>query len=190
LQSKDNKGVVMKKLLILLAMSLVTVGMAHASEIDLKKSSLKWKGSKFGGEHYGQIFYKSGNVKVEGDKITAGEFIVDMSSFTVEDLKDSPWGEKFLGHMKSADFFDVGKYPTSKLKVKGFKDGKVVADLTIRGKTNEIIFPVTKKGNTFTGKLTFNRTKFDMKYKSGLIGTAADKVIHDDVHLDFTVVLK
>jgi polyisoprenoid-binding protein YceI len=92
--------------------------------------------------------------------------------------------------MKSADFFEVSKYPTSSMKVKGIKNGKMVADLTIKGKTNEVTFPITKKDGIYTGTLVFDRTKWGMKYGSGLIGTALDKTIHDEVTLDYKLVLK
>jgi len=51
------------------------------------------------------------------------------------------------GHLKSPDFFDAAKYPTitfkSKKIVKAGKDGfKVTGDLTIKGKTKEVVLDV------------------------------------------------
>jgi polyisoprenoid-binding protein YceI len=180
----------MKNLLIILSLVVATAAMAKEVQVDTKKSVIEWKGTKFGGEHFGKIYYKKGSLKLDGEKIVGGNFTVDMNSFTVEDLTDPTWKGKFLGHMKSADFFEVEKYPTSSLKVKGYEKGKIVADLTIKGKTNEVRFPITKMGNAYKGKITFDRTKWGMKYGSGLIGTALDKTINDEVYLDFNVVIK
>ena len=63
--------------------------------------------------------------------------------------------------------------------------------LTIKSKTNPIKVSYTKKGKTYSGKLKFDRTKFDMIYGSGnFFKNLGDKIIHDEVVLDFSVVLK
>ena len=58
--------------------------------------------------------------------------------------------ERLVGHLRSADFFDVEKYPTAKLSIKNSKviekleDGKykmlVNGDMTVKSKTNPISF--------------------------------------------------
>jgi polyisoprenoid-binding protein YceI len=53
-------------------------------------------------------------------------------------------------HLRSADFFDVEKYPTLTFKSRRVvRDGdafKVVGDLTIRDKTREVVLDVTANG--------------------------------------------
>ena len=55
-----------------------------------------------------------------------------MNSMTVTNL-DGAMEQKFLGHMKSADFFDVAAHPTATFKVNSFKDGRFSGVLTIKG---------------------------------------------------------
>jgi polyisoprenoid-binding protein YceI len=176
----------MKKLILGM---LVTVQMAFAGNVDVKKSVVKWEGSKVTGKHFGKVFIKDGDVKMTKGKLTSGDIVVDLSNFTVEDL-EGEWAEKFLGHMKSADFFEISKYPTAKLKIKKVEGNKVTADLTIRNKTNEETFEVKQVASGFSGKLVFDRTKYDMKYGAGTLKELGDKLIYNDVTLDFDIVVK
>lgn len=181
----------MKMTLIkLLTLSFFAVSSAFAADIDLKASSLNWLGTKVTGKHFGKIYLKSGKVDLKDGKLTGGNFVVDMNSFTVDDLSGE-WATKFKNHMKSKDFFTTDKFPTSSLKIKSVKGNSVTADLTIKGKTNEVKFDVVQKGKSYSGKLVFDRTKFDMKYGSGdFFKGLGDKMIHNDVTVDFKFVVK
>lgn len=181
----------MKRLMMkVLTVSLLTTGFAFANNVDLKASSLKWQGTKVTGKHFGKIFFKEAKVELKDGKISKGDFVVDMNSFTVDDLSGE-WGQKFIGHMKSKDFFTVEKHPTSKLKIKSVKDGKATADLTIKGKTNEVKFDIKQKGNEYSGVLKFDRTKFGMVYGSGdFFKNLGDKMINNEVTVDFKLVVK
>jgi polyisoprenoid-binding protein YceI len=179
----------MKKLMLLAF--LVSFSLT-AAEIDTAKSTLGWKGSKGAagfklGSHYGKIKIKSGDFEVENGKLVGGNVVVDMTDFTVEDLTGT-WAEKFIGHMKSADFFKTDKFKTSNIKFKKVNGNKVTADLTINGKTNEVKFNYKKEGEAFTGKLFFDRTKFGMNY--GDDESLGDKFIHKDVEIDFKIFTK
>ena len=179
----------MKKLMQLALLSALTLSQAYAADLDIKGSELKWKAStgaagfKLGG-HNGRIFFKDGKIDVEDGKLKGGEFTVDMDNFTVDDMSGT-WAEKLKSHLKSGDFFHTDKYPTSKLKIKSVKGSKVTADLTINGKTNEVKFNYKKSGESFSGKLVFNRRKFDMHYNGD--ESLGDKFIHNDVELEFSV---
>ena len=99
--------------------------------------------------------------------------------------------KKFEEHIKSADFFDVKKYPTSNLKINKVKDGKFFGDLTIKNKTNLVVIPYKKKGKSYTGTMKFDRTKFDMVYGSGnFFKNLGDKMINDQVTVEFTIITK
>ena len=162
---------------------------AQAYEVDASKSKFIWTGKKVTGKHYGTLPLKSSKVKSEGDKITGGEFVLDISKMTVTDLSGE-WATKFLTHIKSADFFEVEKWPTAKLVVKSLDGKKAKGDLTIKGKTNPVEFAYSKKGEMFQGTLTFDRTKFGMIYGSGnFFKGLGDKTIYNDVTLDFQVKL-
>jgi polyisoprenoid-binding protein YceI len=182
----------MKKLIQLATLVALTVSTAFAGNLDTKSSVLKWKGSKGAagfklGSHYGKISLKDGNVMSKDGKLTGGDFVVDMTDFTVDDLSGE-WAKKFIGHMKSGDFFKVDKHPTSKLKIKSIKGNSVKADLTINGITNPVMFDYKKVGSAFTGKVVFDRTKYKMNY--GADSSLGDKFIHSEVELEFSVKAK
>jgi polyisoprenoid-binding protein YceI len=185
--SGENMTLKFKQLLMVTVLSISSV---FAAEVDLKASSLKWKGTKVSGDHFGKISLKSAKVDLKKGELTGGEFIVDMNSFTTEDLKGE-WATKLIGHLKSKDFFVVEKYPTAKLKIKSVKGKKVTADLTIKDKTNEVTFDIKNNAKKYSGILKFDRTKFGMVYGSGdFFKGLGDKMIHNDVTVDFSFVVK
>jgi polyisoprenoid-binding protein YceI len=167
---------------------------------DPASSVLKWHGKKVTGKHDGEIKIKDGNLSMAGDQLKGGEFTIDMASFTDTDLTDPEYNKKLITHLKSDDFFNVEKFPTAVLKIKDAKSVHgltgptydVTADLTIKGKTNEVKFPAmikTKDGKTTaTANITIDRTKWDIKYGSGkFFAGLGDKVISDDFNLDIAL---
>jgi polyisoprenoid-binding protein YceI len=175
-----------------LALALLSVmNLSFAKDVDIKASEFKWKGTKVSGEHFGKIFLKSGSVtEGKGGNLEAGEFVVDINSLTVEDL-EGEWKDKLTGHLKSPDFFDTAKFPTANLKITKVEGTKATGDLTIKGKTSSVTFDFKKDAKAYAGKLVFDRTKFDMIYNSGnFFKDLGDKMIHNDVHLDFKIVTK
>ena len=90
-------------------------------------------------------------------------------------------------HLRSADFFDVEKYPTITFKSTAVKDlgnGRleVTGDFTMHGVTKSITFPITnfgaksgmKPGTAVAGfgdgSLTINRQDYGVSYGKGLLG--------------------
>ncbi|MBS1961119.1 MAG: YceI family protein [Bdellovibrionales bacterium] len=172
-------------------------------EIDPAASVLKWEGKKVTGQHNGQIKLKSGSLVMSGKELKGGEFVVDMTSISDEDLKDAEYNKKLITHLSSEDFFNVAKYPTAVLKIKSVKSVEgftgptfeVTGDLTIKDKTNEVKFPAMVKTadgkTTATANITIDRTKWDIKYGSGKFFTGlGDKVIYDDFKFDVALASK
>jgi len=173
----------MKYLLI----GLLSIGSALAA-VDLTKSEFTWTGKKVAGPHFGKVPLKSATLVEEKGMIKSGEFVIEIGKMSVEDIQGE-WADKLKAHLISPDFFNVEKFPTATLKVKSVKGSKVTADLTIKGKTNTVTFDAVKKDGAYTGKLEFDRTKFDMVYNSGnFFKDLGDKVIEDKVTVDFKVV--
>lgn len=173
---------------LLASLGLVFAMSATGAPIDTSKSGLNWTGTKVTGKHFGELRFKSGDVQVKNGKLTGGEFVVDVNSLSVTDL-EGEWADKFLSHMKSGDFFEVKKYPTSTLKIKKVDGSKVSADLTIKGKTHPITFNYSKSNGNYVGNFKFDRTKYDMVYNSGnFFKDLGDKMIHDEVSVDFKIV--
>jgi polyisoprenoid-binding protein YceI len=170
-------------------------------KVDAKASTLKWHAKKVTGEHFGTINVAGGNVTVDKGMITGGAIEVDMTSINVTDLQGEYKG-KLEGHLKSDDFFSVEKNTRSVLtikKVEAIKGSKtaenfnVIADLTIKGITNEVSFPaiIVVKGNTVTSNADFNidRTKWDIKYGSkSFFEGIGDKAIDNDFNIKVRVV--
>lgn len=123
---------------------------------------------------------------------------MDMTSLTVEDITDPDMNKKLSDHLKSDDFFSVEKHNKSTFKItdaktSNGKDYDITGDLTIKGITKPVTFPATVAVNdgkiTATGKLTFDRTHYDIKFRSGsYFENLADKMIYDDVELDVKLV--
>lgn len=156
--------------------------------IKTEKSSVVWKGYKVTGSHVGAISIESGNLVFDGDKLTGGEFVIDMNSITVTDLTGEYKG-KLEGHLKSDDFFGVGTYPTAKLIFKKVKSNgknayKVTGDLTIKGKTNSITFDLSIYGSKANAALKIDRSKYDVRYGStSFFDDLKDKAIYDEFDL-------
>ena len=111
---------------------------------------------------------------------------------------DNEPSANLTGHLKSPDFFGVEKNPTATLVLKSVtpKAGTefdVKADLTIKGKTNEVTFPatitVTKEDVKVVANFKIDRTKFDIKYGSGsFFENLGDKAIENDFNVEVNVV--
>ncbi len=167
--------------------------------LDAGESSLNWTGHmlKVGGvslyNHHGTLDFEKGRVEMANGQIVEGTFVVDMTSITPTDNNFTPeegrTKEKLIGHLTSGDFFAVENYPTATLEITGMEGGKVMGDMTIRGKTNPVIingFEMDTDGDMMRTKgiLTLDRQKFDVAFKMGV----QDKVLSDDVDLEFNVV--
>ena len=187
----------MKKMYLLAVVFLAmgAVVNAQTKKVDIKKSEIEWNAKKVTGEHSGNILFQSGVLEFNGDKLTGGEFVVDMTTISNTDIDSEEYKNKLIGHLKSDDFFSVSTYPTSKLtlsSVKSMGDGyHVNGKLTIKGKTHPIEFHVTEKDGIFKGSMTVDRTKYDVRYGSGkFFDDLGDKMIYDEFTLTFKVTTK
>ena len=124
--------------------------------VDTASSEVKWTGYHLAKsyEHTGLIKVKSGKLNVDKGLIAGGEFVIDMNSITTTDVTDEGKAGKLVGHLKSADFFDVANNPEAKLVIKKSEKNangtlKTTGDLTIRGITKSIEFEtkLTEKGD-------------------------------------------
>ncbi len=186
----------MKKGVLSLALAIVFGVSSNATEpiegekkvVKTEQSKATWKAYKVTGSHAGTIKLKEGFLIFDGNKLTGGEFVVDMTTLvTTDDLGDMK--PKLEGHLKSDDFFGVEAHPTSKLvftKAKCFNKNSytVTGDLTIKGITKPITFVVSVFGNKATATLKVDRTKYNVKYNSGsFFKNLGDKTIYDEFDL-------
>lgn len=186
----------MKKLSLSIAVLLfATVTFSQTLSVDTQESIVNWTGAKVvGNSHKGTLKFKSGSLELKKGKLTGGTFIVDMTSLEDTDLTGG-MKTKLEGHLKSDDFFGVETYPTAELKIKKVSKSMVVADLTIKGKTEEVEFEADvktdKMGASATATLVFDRSKYDVRYGSGsFFDNLGDRAIKDDIELQVTLVAK
>ena len=154
----------MKKKILALTLGIIGLIAPLAAEkkvVDAASSTISWNAKKVTGEHHGTIKLKSGTISLSKDKITGGEFIVDMTSIVDVDLPAGEWNDKLIGHLKSDDFFGVEKFQEAKLTItsvgKVDKDGKqeITGGLTIKDVTQMITFTAIKTGCLSLGNFYF-----------------------------------
>ncbi|MCB0523593.1 MAG: YceI family protein [Saprospiraceae bacterium] len=190
----------MKKLLFIpiLAMFVVALQAQTAFNVNTSSSVVVWTGYKVTGKHTGTVKIKSGTLQFTDGMLTAGNFELDMTTVKDTDL-EGEWAAKLEGHLKSDDFLGVEQHPTSTLTVtraipqdsKG--NYKVIGNLTIKGITKEIKFfanvQENKGGISATGKLTIDRSEYNMRYGSGsFFDGLGDKTIYDEFDLEVSLV--
>jgi len=159
-----------------------------------KNSSITWTGSKPTGKHMGKLKISDGTIKVSNGNIQAGNFTIDMKSNVVTDLTAGKGKEDLEGHLMADDFFGVEKYPTGSFTITKVSPvsgnasvtHKITGDLKLKDKVQSITFDANvnvgpNKLSAITPSFTINRTQWGINYKSGIINTAKDKLIHDDV---------
>lgn len=167
-------------------------------KVNIAESKVTWHASKVTGSHFGNVPIASANLDYANGKITGGTFEMDMANLTVEDITDAGSNQKLTGHLKSDDFFSVAKFTRSILKIKtvkstGGNNFEITGDLTIKGITKAVTFPATVTASngtiTTTAEIKFDRTHYDIKYRSGsYFEDLADKLIYDEVKLDVKLV--
>jgi len=150
------------------------------SKIEFIGSKVTGKENGSFGEFSGQIDYAGApensrvSITIKSDSITTGE----------PDLTK---------HLKTADFFDVAKYPETTFVSTAIKPGgdkgathTVTGNLTLHGVTKAITFPatinVTPDAATVESSFSINRKDFGINYAG-----AADNLIRDDVVLTLHV---
>jgi polyisoprenoid-binding protein YceI len=145
-------------------------------------STVSWTGSKPTGKHTGTFRIKEGNITVNDNNISAGNFIIDITSLTDADLAADPENKgKLEGHLKSPDFFDIAKYPTARFEITSVEPYTsdsantssfthlIKGNLTLKDSTKNISFPakVTVDAKSLAASADFNidRTTWGMNYK-------------------------
>ena len=167
-------------------------------KVDNESSKLTWLAKKATGEHNGSVKVSNGSFTVENNTLKTGSFDIDTRTITNADLTDESANAKLVGHLKSEDFFSAEKFPkanfviSSATKTTG-NQYNVKGKLTIKGITNEVSFPATIAVNgkklTANAKITIDRTKYDIKFRSkNFFENLGDKVIYDDFDIDVALV--
>lgn len=163
-------------------------------------SKIEWTGKKLTGEHYGEIKLKTGQLTFSNDKLVGGMFEMDMNSMTCTDITDAKSNKRLVDHLKSEDFFSVTHHPTSRfvitsVQAKSATEYNVTGNLTIKGSTNSLSFPVKIRIENdealAEASLTFDRSRYDIKFGSqSFYENLGDKLVYDDIDIAIKLRLK
>ncbi len=165
------------------------------------ESEIKWEGKKILIKDWvdsGVITIASGNAAVEKGMVTDGDLVIDMTSIKAMKTGANSGEDKLSGHLKSADFFDVEKYPTSEFKITSVlldenNNYKVAGDLTIKETTKNIEFPVIISMDSdklvIEGEINVNRADYNVRYGSqSFFNDLGNNVIDDNFTLKVKLV--
>jgi len=174
-------------------------------KVDPADAKITWTGRKVVLKNWidtGTIALKEGTFEVKGDVVVSNKFVIDMTSITA--IKTGAGGGQatLSKHLKSADFFDVDKFPTSTFTVKeimvnGTSTTDYIAkgDMAIKGITKEISIPVTfdRTNPDMTvakGSVDLDRTLWDVRYGSDkFFKGLGDNIIDDMFNISFEIKL-
>jgi len=152
-----------------------------------ENSKIEFIGAKVTGHHNGSFKKFSGVVDYTGQVETSRVSITIDSGSLETDTPD------LTKHLKTADFFDVAKFPEAKFESTVIKPGgdkgashTVTGNLTLHGVTKSITFPATITASpgevTVESSFAINRKDFGINYAG-----QADNLIRDDVALSLHV---
>ena len=88
---------------------IMSLGIADTFSVELESSSIEWVGEKVAGQHDGNINILYGNVsrylKTDNSMVIDGEFVIDMTSITNNDIASEEYNKYLVDHLNSPDFF-------------------------------------------------------------------------------------
>ena len=152
-----------------------------------RESMVAFTGAKVTGTHEGKFPAFRGSMRVPNDDINQAQVKIEIETGSV--VSDHP---KLTGHLKSADFFDVQKFPkasfvsTKITQTEGSK-ANVTGNLTLHGVTKQISFPATiaQSGGRFvtTAEFGINRKDFGIMYPG-----RPDDLINDEVLIRLNII--
>lgn len=177
-------------------------GVALSGQVQLTPDNTKlaWIGRKtlvVGYEDAGSIQVKSGSAEIKDGKVVLAKATIDMASIAVLNTGKGSGEDRLSSHLKSEDFFDVEKYPTSELNInevklisesQGVQNYEFSGTLTMKGVTAAVNLPgkVTLNGNmaALEGETKLDRTKWGVNYGSSKL---ADSFVDDLFTLKISV---
>jgi polyisoprenoid-binding protein YceI len=149
---------------------------------DQSNSKISWVGSKVTGKHDGGFGTFRGTVHVVDGAPEKSNVKVDIDTASITSDTD-----KLTGHLRSADFFEVEKYPNASFVSTEVRKGgdkgashTLVGNLTIHGITKSVTFPANVKlegdKTSLDAEFAINRKDFGLNYPGKV-----DDLIRDDV---------
>lgn len=201
----------MKKIGILLFASLAVIATSCSTTteevvetttytLDKENSTLGWAANmspEYG--HTGFVDITEGTIEMEGDVLKSGTFTIDMNTIVSTDLEE-PKASVLASHLKGTApdemhpvdlFFNTPKFPTVKVTLGEYKDGKLGLTLDILGKTltQDVAVKLTNddKGASIKGDFKLDMTSLEIP---GLQPNPDGSQINPALDFKLNVVLK
>lgn len=166
--------------------------------LDLDRSVVRWRGTKFFGlgSHEGVVRLKAGELCVQGGVVTAGSFVVDLTTIAVTDIpaSDPVPRNRLRDHLLSEDFFHVAAHPEARFRIGSVtpQHGRLLSitgALTIRERTHPVTFyargwTITADRVEGTARFAVDRHKYDVSYVGS---TIKDDLVDDEFWLDIEI---
>lgn len=184
-----------RTLAFLLAATLPVLA-ADTYKIDPSHSEVGFKVRHFLSKTPGRFAKFQGTIQIDEKDITRSSVEVSIDTASVNTDNDSR--DK---HLRSADFFDAEKFPAMTFRstsVREVAKGKleVTGDLTLRGVTKRITFPITNVGvinspfgdvraGFIDGTLKINRKDFGVSWNKVL--DTGGTMLSDDVDISLNI---
>lgn len=152
------------------------------------KSSIGFEGYKVTGAHTGGFAKFDGKFTVPGGDITKGQ--IELTIQMKDTFSDDP---TLTTKLKSADFFDVEKFPTATFTSTSIAPTgdtfDVTGNLALHGVTKGVTFPakitIDNGALTATAEFTINRNDWGISYPG-----VADDLIRENVLMFFDIKAK
>lgn len=152
--------------------------------VSTEKSRVDWVASKKSAFHTGIFPLKSGEVQVDGGKLTGGKFVIDLANLKVTDAA----ADRLTNHLKSPDFFDVAKFGEATYEITGVNyTGSNTADvsgnLTVKGVTVPVklqaqIRNSDEKGFFAQAFISLDKNLVGITYGAGNVSNDVQLAIH------------
>ena len=164
------------------AATAAPAGDTMTAQVIKEKSSIEFTGAKVTRDHKGKFNNFDGAIAYAGTKPASVNFDIDLNSMETDT-------EKLTGHLKTADFFDVAKYPKATFTSSALTETPGAANgathelrgtLDMHGVKKDVVIPVkaevTPEGVRTTSEFTINRHDWGISYRG-----ATDDLIKDNV---------
>ncbi len=156
---------------------------AVITKVIKEKSSIEFVGAKVTRDHQGKFRDFDGSIEYVDAKPVKIAFDIDLTSIETDT-------EKLTGHLKTADFFDVAKYPKATFTSTSLTEAPagsaagtthiLKGTLDLHGAIKEVTIPVqaafTPTGVNARSEFTINRHDWGISYKG-----MADDLVKDNV---------
>jgi polyisoprenoid-binding protein YceI len=163
-------------------------------KVNTDESKVLWTGTSLGVySHTGTVGLSQAELTIENGQIAGGSFTVDLSTMVATDENFNPeegsTKEKLIGHLSSPDFFDVENHPSAQFTIESMEGNTATGTLTIRGhshpeKVTDIKVSTENGQKTITGKLVFERKKYDVSWEYPV----QDKILKNEIELDIHLI--